>query len=434
MSPNTNAVGLGSMPLGNNITINDEDEDAPGSYGPTFADHYSLRSPSSTVKFRSSNMHIHNQTTSQFLLEERFVGGESNNEIHSIVTVKRSDNSSHGESVVRALYSAIAVFMGAVFFIFAIGLVLFLLSDLVEQLNDWDVTKVFPIFGTIFAVPILVDGLTYLLVLTTGFVVDVFSGNPLLNSFGCGSVITNWASFLAFGGVPMFVLIGSLMARSQRVVEITLISSFASVGLFFLVFTKTVCMLLVKSSLDLIQELEGRDNMSLFQKVKSAVWFSAQSRLSGKQRELHIYSSNDFALRQFSTSKPSHSHVYMTRGKLWLRMTQLPIMSCLFETLEHPQRRWTQCEISGALPFITRYSWGLESVFCRSRDRDGVVVVGGPSAMTNRQALSSAICYFLGITIYILLLAGITIWLQLPSVVAIVIIAISLVFAFGKLR
>eukprot|EP00956_Cyclotella_meneghiniana_P004782 scaffold5904_cov23-Cyclotella_meneghiniana.AAC.1 len=85
----------------------------------------------------------------------------------------------------------------------------------------------------------------------------------------------------------------------------------------------------------------------------------------------------------------------MSRGKLWLRLTQLSITNCLFETLECPQRRWTRSDISGSLPFLTKDNWGLERVFCRNREQSSIVLIGGNAAMTRRQARSSTVFFFL---------------------------------------
>jgi hypothetical protein len=416
--------------LASESTLNaDADGNASDLERMSFVDHFSLKSSSSTVKFRSGNIHIHHQSGSQFMLEEyNVVETESDGRNSQLrIVVKRSDSSSHGEAAVRALYSAIAVFMGACIFIFSIGLLLFLFADLATQLAAWDSSKIFVFFGTLLAVPILVDGLTYLLVLTTGFVVDVFNGHPLLQSFGWGSVTTSWISFLAFGAVPLFAFIGSLMIRRERILDVTLISSFVSVGLFFLFFIEKSCRLLVGSSLDLVEEFGGH-KMSLFQKIKMTVWICARSKLSGKQQDLHVYESSTFDLKDTSSSKTSH--IYASRGKLWLRMTQM--MGCLVQTLDVPQRRWTQSEVSGALPFLTKYSWNLEHVFCRSRMQDSIVVTGGRSALTNKQALSSSVCYFLGILIYILMVCGVLVWLQLPTVLTVVITALCFVYLLSK--
>ena len=414
----------------------------PELYTPTFSDHYSLKAASSTVKFHSGNIHVHSQTDSQYILEERVAlidengGGntDGSNQFQYNISVKRSDTSSHGESVVRALYSAIAIFVGATVFIYAIGLVLFLISDVALELQEWDATKLFPFFGVLFALPTLFGGLTYFLVLTTGFVVDVFSGHPLLHLFGWGSVQTNWASFLAFGGVPLFTLIGSLFAQSRRVLEVTLISSFISACILLLLFAKAVCALLIQSSLDLVQEYEGR-KMSSFEKLKSAVWISARSRLSGKQQDLRTYGSEEYCLiKQCSTEESEESDIYMSTGRLWLKLTQLPFLSCMFERLEVPQRRWTHCEISGALPFLTKYSWGLESVFCRVQSRSAVAVIGGSSAITSRQATSSSICFVLGNTVSVLLLAAALVWFQVTAWVILVITGLFAAYRCQMMR
>ena len=410
----------------------------PELHGPSFSDHYSLKATSSTVKFHSGHVHVHSQTDSQYILEERMalkdgVAIDGSGQFQCNVSVKRSDTSSRGESILRALYSAIAIFVGATVFIYAVGLVLFLISDLALELQEWDATKLFPFFGVFFALPILFDGLTYFLVLTTGFVVDVFSGHPLLRLYGFGSVEINWASFLAFCGIPLFTLIGSLMAQSQRFHEITLISSFISVGIFLLIFAKATCALLVQSSLDLVQEFEGRE-MSFFEKIKSAVWISARSRLSGKQQDLRTYNSEDFSLKEQSSTKASESEIYLSTGKLWLKLTQLPCVRYMFERLEVPPRRWTQHEMSGALPYFTRYSWGLEKVFCRAENRSAVVVIGGPSAITSKQARSSSICIVLGNTVFVLMLAAVLMWFQVSTVVMLIITALFAVYRCQKLR
>ena len=412
----------------------------PELHRPTFSDHFSLKAISSTVKFHSGNIHVHNQSSSQYILEEHVAltndGGaaaDMSDQFECNISVKRSDTSSHGESIVRALYTAIATFVGATIFIYAIGLVLFLISDVALDLQEWNATKIFPFLGVLTALPTIFGGLTFFLVLTTGFVADVFSGHPLLHLFNWGSVQTNWASFLAFGGVPLFTLIGLLMAQSMRVLEITLVSSFISVFIFLLVFAKTVCVLLVQSSLDLIQELEGCEKTS-FEKLKSAIWTSARSRLSGKQQDLRTYSSEGFCLIKQCPTMTSDSDIYMSTGRMWLKLTQLPFLSCMFEELDVPQRRWTQSEVSGVMPFFTKHSWGLESVFCRVDNRSLVAVVGGPSAITSKQAISSLVCSILGNSVFILLLAAVLVWVQVSTVAIIVITALFTVYRCQKMR
>lgn len=417
---------------------------------PNFSDHYSLYSSSSLVKFRSGNVHIHNQAGSQIILEEditEFEEGELTDDSRVNITVKRSKNSSHvGYYILKAVYSGITIFIGGFVFIFSVGLLLFLISDLAHQGNDALTSNIlFPFFGTLLAVPVFFDGLTQIMVLITGFVMDVFAGNPLLQLFGWGSVATNWVTFVAFIGVSVIALISSLMARSQHVWQNTLVTSFISVSTLFIVFAMLTIYLRVTSCLNLIQEFRRR-KMSFSEKVKSVIITSARSQLSGKKQDLYIYESDAYDLKDLSsmtrssmtstfllpnTSQPLR---YMTRGRFYLRLTQLRILSRIFETLEFPQRRFTQDEINGNLTFNTKNSWSLEGTFCRLRNQSYVTVVGGEAAITHKQALSSTICYFLGIIMYVLLVAAILVWVRAPPVIIIVILALYIAYWVQKIR
>mmetsp|Transcript_1720 Transcript_1720/g.3672 ORF Transcript_1720/g.3672 Transcript_1720/m.3672 type:complete len:1099 (+) Transcript_1720:92-3388(+) len=413
---------------------------------PNFSDHYSLYSSSSFVKFRSGNVHIHNQPGSQIILEESVTeleGGGLADDYQVNITVKRSNNSSHvGYYILKAIYSGIAIFIGGFVFIFSVGLLLFLISDLAHQANDAFTSKIlFPFFGTLLSVPVFFDGLTQIMALITGFVMDVFAGNPLLQLFGWGSVATNWVTFVAFIGVSVIALIGSLMARSQQVWQITLVTSFISVSTLFIVFATITVYLRVTSCLNLVQEFRRR-KMSFSYKVKFVIVTSARSQLSGKKQDLYIYESDAYDLKEVSSmtstdnSLPNNAQPirYISRGQLYLRLTQLRILSRIFETLEVPQRRFTQDEINGNLTFFTKNSWSLEGTFCRLRNQSYVSVVGGEAAMTHQQVLSSTICYFLSVIMYVLLVAAILVWVQAPPVMIIVIISLYIVFWVRKMR
>ena len=112
-------------------------------------DHYSLPTPSSTVRFRSAHVHVYDSQGSQLIMEERLttktnttVGKNDSLSLHgngektnttSNVTVKRVMNASPEMLFLRGLYSAIAFFKGAFLFIFAVGLLLFLIVDVANQ-------------------------------------------------------------------------------------------------------------------------------------------------------------------------------------------------------------------------------------------------------------------------------------------------------------
>lgn len=408
---------------------------------PIITDHFSLKSSSSRVQFRAGNVYIHNQGDSQYILEEHAAENDDTtstprNSDQRYITVKRANTSSLGETLVRATYTAIAVFVGANIFIFSMGLLLFLFSHLAVQMQDVDASKIYDFCGTFLALPILVDGLTHLLVLTSGFVMDVYSGHSLLRLFGWDSVVIGWTTFMAFAGVPLAALIGSLMVQSERIVEITLVSSFVSVVVFFIVFATIVCLQLVKSSLDLVQEFQGGStDLSLLVKIKRAIWITARSRLSGKQQNLYVYECDSVDGEKELPPQSNHqSRVYMSHGKLWLRLSQHSITNCLFEKLECPQRRLTRSELSGTLLFLTKDNWGLERVFCRNREQSSVVLVGGIAAMTKGQTRSSSVFFFMSNIIYVLLLAAILTWYDTLLIVTMAAIVIFVAYRVYKMR
>lgn len=130
------------------------DDDPPSSphrsnHNSRVLDHYSLPTPSSTVRFRSAHVHVYDSQGSQLIMEERLTtknnvtlgksdslslhgNGEKTNTT-SNVTVKRVMNASPELLFLRGLYSAIAFFKAAFLFIFSVGLLLFLIVDIAEQ-------------------------------------------------------------------------------------------------------------------------------------------------------------------------------------------------------------------------------------------------------------------------------------------------------------
>jgi hypothetical protein len=111
-------------------------------------DHYTLSTSSSTVRFRSAHVHVYDFKGSQLIMEERLpiqgerpslslmqpgLGNGEQSNISTKVTVKQVVNSSPGLHFLRGLYSMIAFFNGAFVFIFAVALLLFLISDLANQ-------------------------------------------------------------------------------------------------------------------------------------------------------------------------------------------------------------------------------------------------------------------------------------------------------------
>ena len=408
---------------------------------PQFVDHYSLPAPSSSIRFRTGTVHVYEQQGSQMVVEEHVTmktsdaaigsdGEEESDDDDSspsydrVYTVKHASNSTFGLLFLRGLYSSLAIFLAGFAFIFSIGVLLFLVSDVGNQAREGlssndgesDSVLLFPFFGTLFSIPVFLNGFTSVMALLTRFAVDLFSGSPLLRSFGWGVLVNNWITFLAFSAAPAISFIAALMARSDNVWQITLITSFVSVNTYFTIFAGLVIYHRIAACIYLVEEMQGGRKMSLSAKVKCMIVISARSRLQGVSHHLYFreFDESDVKSRrtlpQISMETDDTKVVVVSHGQFYVRLTKLPFLSCFFETLENPQRWWSQEEIDGNIPYYTRNSWSLDGTFCRNRKQSSIVVVGGPLALTREQTRSSLICYFMGVSIYLLILISICVW------------------------
>ncbi|KAL7511087.1 hypothetical protein ACHAXN_010032 [Cyclotella atomus] len=399
---------------------------------PKVLDHYSLISSSSAIKFKTAHVNIYDQGIGrQFILEERVtlkkrkdhVDSENGDSIHSseraqaYITVKSASHATPGLVFVRLFYSSIALFLPGFFFIMGVGLILFLFAHLAEGMGH---TLGLKFFGTLFSLPILLDGMTHIMVLATMFVVDIFRGSPLILSFGWGAVLTSWILFVVFVGAPFLVCIGSLLSGSERVLELSMVTSFLSVGMLFVVFEINIAYFRFTSCIHLIQHLSTKQPTTLRARITSTVINASRFYLSGVLHSLYAYESNCYDIKKLRLCPSAHGydapHQYRSHGGGYIKLTKLPVLRLFFETLDPPQRIWTQSERDGGnLPFFTTDTWSLEHFLCRSRTQSAVVMMGGPSAVNRRQLLSSAICDLLYISCLFLAVLTALLCFQAPT-------------------
>ena len=161
--------------------------------------------------------------------------------------------------------------------------------------------------------------------------------------------------------------------------------------------------------------------MTTTERLKYTILTAEESALSGKIHNNYVYDSNVYDLKRLDSNSLGGDgnekalHLYSTHGQWYIKFTQL--MPKLFTTLDIPKRCWTQAEIDFNIPFYTKSSWSLESVFCRIKNESHVAVLSGPSAVTQKQTFSSLACYFFGVVFYILLVAGLMVFAQISSAV-----------------
>lgn len=249
-------------------------------------------------------------------------------------------------------------------------------------------------------------------------------GSPILNSFGYGVVLTNWIKFIFFIGIPAVTLLSLLYSGSQDFHSITLVTNFVSVTFLFFCFSIHIVYLRMLCCLYLVKELYEREDMTFTERLKYTLFTAEESSLSGKLHTNYVYESNVYDLKQLDSNSlhgNGNEHLYSTQGQLYIKLTQL-MPDKLFTTLDLPKRCWTQAEIDFNIPFYTKSSWSLESVFCRRKNESYVAMVSGLSALTPQQALSSQACYFLGAVFYILFVGGLMVFAQAsPAVIAVVV-------------
>lgn len=176
--------------------------------------------------------------------------------------------------------------------------------------------------------------------------------------------------------------------------------------------------------------------MTLTERLKYTLLTAEESDLSGKVHNNYVYESNVYDLKQLDSNSlhgDGNEHLYSTHGQLYIKLTQL-MPNKLFNTLDEPKRCWNQAEIDFNIPFYTKSSWSLESVFCRRKGESYVAMVSGLSALTPQQSLSSLACYFFGALFYILLVAGLMVFAESSPAVIAVVVSLVVVYWLWQAR
>ena len=231
--------------------------------------------------------------------------------------------------------------------------------------------------------------------------------------------MTNWIKFIFFIGNPVIAFAVLLFTASADVIALTLETTFISVTTSFVCFSIIVVFFRLSACLYLIQELyDYKGEMTTFEKLKYVLLTAEESALSGKKHNNYIYYSDIYNMKQFDSKSTvgnednGKPYKYFSQGQWYIKFTQL--LPMLFVTLHSPKRCWTQSEIDFNIPFYTRNSWSLESVFYRQKKSSHITMVSGQSAVTHPQSISSLTCYMFGVLFYIFLVAGLMVYFHAP--------------------
>ncbi len=342
----------------------------------------------------------------QLILEE--TDEKSGMELRGTVQV------SNALSVLRGIYSVIAVFMGSFLFILGLNILLFLFIHLVSVSNTQGI-GIADFVASLFSVPVFVYSLAFAMTLVTNFVADTFYGNRFLRSSGLGVVITEWTAFVFYLGVPFLAFIVTLFSKKPNWWEISLLTWFASVLTFWGFFSACVFYFEITHCLKIQRDRRGEkgvtEQMGWCEKArywlgiaKDATKCTMRIRLSGTETKYK---------KQKDGEKPEYGdkHNACPVGLFSLLTMNLP---CYKQFDEEEQKKEIRSlgEVLGLTTYVTRYSWSLDKLFCRSKNQtSSIFLTSGEARVGEDQIKSSIACRAIGNVLICLLVLGALVWM-----------------------
>jgi len=434
-------------------------------------DDFSLQSQG--IRFRAGReMKIYEQAHGQLILEERSASDDDEeqaaqdndrkNKGHKRILVKSTNDRGYALSFLRAAYSLMAIFVGGFLFILGFDILLFLFIDVASKLgftSDGNIELV-KFFAVLLSVPVFVYSLAMVMTLVGRFVIDTFYGHPFLRSFGMGIVTTDWLAFVMYLGIPILAFIITLFSDLGNWWEISLLTWFASILTFWCFFSACELWLEIWACLELMEEDDGSSLIAddpwgarvkyWLEKARNGCVCTMKYRLSGK----HIYFKKFVAETNAATpSSPRNIATIINTSKC------ANCINCISEDLasEGPysyiaNKEWNPCfnqksperirtldETLGNTYYVTRHSWSLEKLFCRSGGlHSAIPITQGESSITKAQINSNIACNLLGNVIIVLLFIGVVAWFDLTpaalGIVSIIVVIVLIWVGFATLR
>ncbi|OEU08431.1 hypothetical protein FRACYDRAFT_212694 [Fragilariopsis cylindrus CCMP1102] len=422
------------LPLGSSIaTENQEnirsirDHDDDDETGPNFVDHFSLRHPSSTVRFRGSRVHVYESANEQILLEDRRSHKDSkgdhdgnddedddNNgksrsrqQHRHTVTVKRMDSTSFGLRTLRLAYTLISLLIFGYTFALCFQIILFLFLNLPVDAGlttgspDQELNKV---ISTLLSVPVFLFGLSSLMAIGTTFVADSWSGGYLVRAvFTLPVVISEIIYFTFFLLMPALTFIIALCLQLENPWEVccyvwiaTTAFTFCCFGLAIVWTEVSTCFLLLS-----IHYNDNDEDTNVLLQIQRSILIMQTQKYSGKKEEEYLVSGEDIAPNGGYTFSEVHQPMQVKRS-LYTRLTQMKCLQFMWEPLDPVKRIYSIEEVRDVLPFVTNHNWSLERMFCSGIRSRQVISAKGPSALSTDQVMASLICNIIG-TIFIIL-------------------------------
>jgi hypothetical protein len=408
--------------------------------GPNFVDHFSLREPSSTVKFRGARVHVYETSNEQIILEDRISSnggnvnffdddsgdddddnGKSRTRRHNI-TVKRMPWSSFGLVVLRAAYTLISLLLFGFAFAFSFQIILFLFVNLAANVGresdaagfDWNIFV--KLMSTLLSVPVFLLGFSSLMAMITTFVSEAWTGGQLIRAaIGAPTIIRELSYFVFFLLIPASTLIGALYFQIENPWEITCYAWLGSVLFVFFWFGLAIVWCEVAACFRLLaihygEDSEGKE-VSFFEKVRRVLLIVQTAKYSGTKNEQYVVTGDDIAPEGGYTCCDEHDPIY-SRRSIYSFITQLGCLRFMFKVVDPPKRIYSVEEVRDVLPFLTAQTWSFETMFCSSSRSRKIITTNGPAALRPSQIIISTVCNVLLTLVIILVAVSYLIWID----------------------
>jgi len=399
-------------------------------------DHFSLSNPSSTVQFSDKEAIVFVDNTQQLVLQK----GEDDD----FFVARHVSTGTPGLFLIRAAYTLVTVLMTGVLFVFCIQVVLFLFLGLAIEtgLTSQGSFNTFAVIGTIFAIPIFLQGMSQTMTFANTFCIDTWKGSKFIKTvFSWDSVLVDWISVFVFICLPLVVGCIALLSGTKYWWDITSMVWISSIFIYFIIFSCCAVFYEIDGCLELIRfhpKLRDGCNPDMNEynstTFKRAVLLRQRQKYGGYKYVAYTRTGVDPYPENLSYSEVKSQNSFKTIKGLMARFSQLPCMSRFFYKLDEPKRQYSIDAICDATPYVTDSSWGLESIFCRNRDTRSIAIIDGASALTKSQVMSSFYCFFFGITITLFALICLLAWFQAPILFIIVAIFLYILAVYRKSR
>ena len=402
----------------------------PSLYEPKskFVDHFSLESPSDTIRFRRTAVRVYSSGTQQFQIVEQ--DDEKDDKQHSFFKAKVTSDGSSGLSLLRAAYTLVTVLMMGFLLIFCLQVLLFLFVSLVVEggLSSKQRLNVFHLLGTILSIPIFVFGLASALTIATEFVHDTWQGHCFFRSvLRWSPVFIDWMAFVLFLGIPLVVML-NLMFTDEHWWETTALIWIGCVTVSFGLFCLAVFVFEIWGALELLSHHPkyGLREASLSQVgkfLKQAILLRQRHRFAGvRHRTFYMEGSQELPNpnESYDASEVA-DHEFTHEQVTWYSQLTLRMPETWFTPETPPVRQYNVEDVLDRTVFVTDASWNLEKLFCRRKKARAVVVVNGPSRITKAQVISSMACAILGNMLLLALVAAFLRWMgmSIPAILAV---------------